>query len=131
MKRILFLLLPFCLLLPSLSDAKESSTQTLTGEYKWSRSNSDPGEIKAIFTPTGPDEWQVAFHFDFRGNAWIFSGTAKGSLQEGALSGEVQDESKGRTFTFTGKVREGIFEGTHAEIEDGYPEATGSMTLGS
>ncbi len=114
---------------PASAEEAEAGSRTLTGEYIWSSSNRGPGELKAVFTPNGPDQWQVDFHFDWRGTPRVFSGEATGSLDGGKLEGEVRNSSKQRTFTFQGKVADGVFEGTHAEIEDGYPEKTGTMTL--
>jgi hypothetical protein len=41
----------------------------------------------------------------------------------------VQNEGKGRTFTFTGSFTDGTFSGTHAEVENGKPFDTGTLTL--
>jgi hypothetical protein len=107
----------------------EDSTKTLTGTFVWTHKDGK-GDLEAIFTPTGEATWNVDFHFDFRG-PHTYSGTAKGSLSEGPLSGTVQNESKERTWTFTGSFEGGTFKGTHAEIVDGKEQATGTLTLGA
>jgi hypothetical protein len=66
----------------------------------------------------------------FRGENHTYSGTAEGSLAEGALSGTVQNEKKERTWTFSGSFEAGAFRGTHAEIVDGKEQPTGTLTLG-
>ena len=104
-------------------------TATLTGEYQWDQGGSS-GELRAEFTSTGENTWDVSFHFDFRGKGHIYEGTAEGSLTDGSLEGEVKNENRRRTFTFTGTTAGGQFEGTHAELEDGKPFDTGTLTLG-
>jgi len=115
---------------PAGSDAgAEDSTKTLHGKFVWSVKDGS-GNLEAVFTPTGEATWSVDFHFNFRGDDHTYSGTAEGSLSEGALSGTVQNESKGRTWTFTGSFEDGAFSGTHAEIVDGKAQPTGTLTLG-
>jgi hypothetical protein len=101
--------------------------RTLTGEYDWGGRKS--GDLEAVFTATGEDTWNVSFHFTFRDQPHVFSGTASGSLTEGQLRGEVFDDRKKRTFTFEGQVKDGKFEGSHAEIEGDRVQNTGTMTL--
>ncbi len=102
--------------------------RTLKGGFVWSQS-SKGGDLEAVFTPTGEAAWDVAFHFEFRGKH-VYSGTAEGSLTAGELSGKVFNEEKNRAFTFRGRFENGTFRGTHAEIEDGQEEPTGTLTLG-
>ncbi len=119
------------LLLPAFSgpiDADDSTT--LTGEYIWNRQDV-PSEIEAVFTPAGESKWDVSFHFDFRNEGHIYTGTAEGSLTEGPLKGEVKNENKKRTFIFSGKFTDGVFEGTHAEMRDGKELDTGVIKLSS
>ena len=101
---------------------------TMKGEFLWSRRDT-AGELEAIFTPTGDGTWDVAFHFTFRERPHVYAGTAKGRLSEGELEGTVQNESKERTFTFRGTVRDGKFEGQHAEIAGGEEQETGTLSL--
>ena len=101
---------------------------TLEGEFVWNARGS-AGDLEAVFTPTGEDTWNVDFHFEFRGSAHTYSGSAEGSLSEGALKGEVQNENKERNFTFEGKFNDGEFNGRHSEIKGGRAQSTGSLTL--
>jgi len=103
---------------------------TLTGEFVWTQRDNS-GSLEAVFTPAGEGEWEVAFHFDFRGTGHVYSGTAKGSLSEGELSGEVRNENKKRTFVFGGEFKDGVFNGTHAETTGDRKQETGTLTLGS
>ena len=100
----------------------------MSGEYLWTQGGSD-GPLDVIFTPTGDGEWDVAFHFTFRGKEHTYEGTASGSLSEGDLSGTVQNESKKRTFTFAGSFADGVFSGTHAETTAGREAETGTISF--
>ena len=108
--------------------AGAADTQTLHGGFVWDDGGAS-GKLESIFTPTGAGEWKVSFRFRFRGEAHVYTGTARGSLSDGALEGKVLNDGKRRTFTFSGSFEDGVFHGTHAEIEDGRAYATGSLTL--
>jgi hypothetical protein len=130
MKKTALFLAALALLMTFGGTATAEETTTLTGEYQWNhRDNS--GDLKAEFTSTGDGTWDVSFFFKFRGEAHVYSGTAEGSLSSGKLSGTVKNEGKRRTFTFTGSFQDGTFSGTHAEVEDGKPFDTGTLTLKS
>ena len=131
MKRTVLLCVATALLLlvPAGSALAEGDTHTLTGEYHWTERGAK-GELEAIFTPTGKGTWDVSFNFEFRGRAHTYSGTAEGSLTEGALSGTVLNDDKRRTFKFSGAFEDGTFSGTHSEMRDNGEAATGSMSLG-
>ncbi|MCP3979131.1 MAG: hypothetical protein GY716_07335 [bacterium] len=102
---------------------------TLNGEFNWTQRGTK-GELEAVFTPTGENSWDVAFHFEFRGEPHIYAGTAEGNLKKGRLKGSVKNDNKKRTFTFDGKVKDGVFQGTHAETTGGKPIDTGTLKLG-
>ena len=133
MKRIALLLVGvFLLTAPAgvalAADAESEGSQKLTGEYHWTKRDKR-GALEAIFTPDGENKWAVAFHFNFRDKPHIYEGVAKGSLSDGALSGEVKNEDKKRTFTFTGSFQGGTFSGSHAEIREDGTRETGTLTL--
>ena len=109
--------------------ADAAGEQTLTGSYRWN--NGHPDDLKAIFTATGEDRWDVAFHFRFRGSPEVFSGTARGSLSQGKLEGRVKNRNGrgSRTFTFRGEFEDGTFRGTHAEVFGRRESSTGTLTL--
>ena len=104
------------------------SSRTLTGEYV-SSFETGKQSLRAEFTPTGTEEWEVIFYFKFHGKKHSYEGTAEGSLDAGELSGTVTNENGRRTFTFQGKFRDGEFRGTHAEIKRTGERRTGSLTL--
>lgn len=107
--------------------AADEST-TLTGEYIWENRDTK-GDLEAVFTPTGEGTWDVSFHFDFSDKPHTYTGTAEGSLTEGALSGEVRNEDKKRVFRFAGAFEDGTFRGDHEETTEGRERRTGTMTL--
>jgi hypothetical protein len=108
--------------------AHGDEARTLKGEYVWTKGG-ESGDLQAVFTPTGQDSWDVAFHFTFKGDPHVYSGSAQGPLSAGDLAGKVQNENKRRTFTFEGRVENGVFKGTHSEVEDGKETDTGTLTL--
>lgn len=124
--------LPFAavLLLLPLSDVGADAVErrTLKGKYVWDQGAS--GDLRAVFTATGPEEWEVDFHFRFRGRGHVYRGTAVGNLSDGKLEGRVRNENERRTFTFDGEFSsDGTFRGSHAEITGGRPQRTGTLTL--
>ena len=81
------------------------------------------------FFPTDDENtWKVEFRFDFHG-PHLYTGTAKGNLEEGELSGEVESDQRKRTFVFTGSIEDGQFSGTHTETTKGREKDTGTMKL--
>ena len=129
MRRTALLLVAMAALLtvPGTS-ALATDTTTLHGEFVWDDGGTE-GKLDSTFTPTGPDVWDVSFRFHFRGRDHVYAGTARGSLSDGALEGKVRNDSKRRTFTFSGSFEDGVFRGRHAEIEDGRAHSTGTLTL--
>ena len=130
MKKILQLLATLLLLATLGGVATAEESRTLTGQFVWNQMGKT-GNLKAVFTPIEKGKWDVSFHFKFRGGSHTYSGTAEGSLSSGDLHGTVKNESKRRTFTFTGTIQDGRFSGTHAEVEDGRRQSTGTLTLAS
>jgi len=127
-KPLLLLAVVLAVLAAPHADVRAEGSQTLTGEFYWTGGGNE-GDLEAVFTATGDDRWDVAFYFEFRGRPRTYTGTAKGSLTEGALEGTVFNENKGRTFTFSGKFKNGKFRGTHQEIGSGRTTDTGTLTL--
>ena len=103
--------------------------KTMTGTYVWNSNPQEPGDLRVEFSPKDKGQWEVAFHFTFRGNKHVYSGTAKGDLENGALEGTVKNEGKNRTFTFEGTSTSGQFAGTHAETSGGGERKTGTLKL--
>ena len=90
------------------------------------------GDLKAVFTPTGEGEWDVAFHFDWEDGPHVYKGTAKGDITAGEFGGEVENDNPERqaTFRFRGSFEDGKFLGTHGSLQkDGTLRDTGTMSL--
>ena len=129
MKQVVLALVALALVFAVPALASDAEPQTLEGQYQWNRME-EPGDIKAVFTPTGDGQWEVSFYFEFREEDHIYSGTATGSLSAGDLTGEVMSDGENpRPFKFEGKVVDGVFEGTHGTTGDDAQE-TGTMKLG-
>lgn len=109
--------------------AGEPTTTTFTGSYIWTRPEAKEGDLKAVFTTKGDGVYEVSFYFVFEGVDHVYSGTAKGSLKNGKLAGEVKDEKKEHTFTFAGMCKEGAFSGTHHVLNEKGENKTGTLTL--
>lgn len=124
----LLLLLPALVVLQATPSHAAPAPETLRGEYTTWDGFGD-GKLEVVFTPTGSNQWTVAFHFTFDGQAHVYNGTAQGSLTEGELKGRVFNESRSRTFTFKGSFKDGTFSGTHSELDDGEENEMGLLTL--
>ncbi|MEO1366243.1 MAG: hypothetical protein AAFX50_03625 [Acidobacteriota bacterium] len=129
MKRATFVI---CLLVATLlafgasAEDTASADKTLIGEYHWNQGYS--GDLKAVFTPEGENQWKVSFYFDFRNEARVYTGTVTGSM-DGELEGTVNNENKKRTFVFKGAFEDGVFQGDHNETTPGRDRRTGTLTL--
>ena len=112
------------------STAFAAEPRTFTGSYIAGDSEyPDQGNLRAVFTPTDEGAWDVVFDFDFQGEDYTFTGICEGSLDAGLLFGTVQNASGRRTFVFRGDFTDGVFRGTHAEMEYGGETPTGTMML--
>lgn len=100
---------------------------TMEGDYIWTRSPDESGSVRVVFSNPSEGSFDVAFYFKFRGEDHVYSGKAMGNLENGALKGEVQNESKNRTFNFEGATKEGAFSGTHSESRKGKVIDTGTI----
>ncbi len=108
------------------------SERVLVGTYT-APDLGEPGPIRAVFSPSGETDggeiWSVVFTVTFDTAEYIFRGTAEGGLDQGELSGEVENESGSESYMFRGRHREGAFHATHAETTGGFMSQTGRMTL--
>ena len=125
-KAALWFLVTVALVVASTVAAKET---VMKGEYNWTQRGSSD-DLRAVFTATGDEQWDVAFHFKFRGRKHTYKGTSTGSLGEGGeMAGTVKTEDKKRTFSFEGSVRNGTMTGTHYEVFRKGKQKTGTLTL--
>ncbi len=110
--------------------ASAAEEKTLLGEYLWD-ANSSRGDLEATFTPDGKGNWRVVFNATVGGEVYIYQGTAKGSLADGGLKGEVTSESRRQTYLFKGATRKGEFQGTHSQMSGGSEQVLGTLTFGA
>ena len=119
--------LSVALLVAVSAGVSDDGKRTLKGDYQWTGGKS--GDLTAYFFPTEEtNRWKVEFRFDFHG-PHLYTGTAKGSLDKGELSGKVVSDQRKRTFVFSGSFEDGKFSGTHSETTQGREKDTGTMTL--
>ena len=104
---------------------------TLNGQFVWERGDGEiPGDLKAVFTPSGENSWDVMFHFEWEEEMRAWAGSASGSLKSGELEGEgVEERDRERTFHFRGSVEDGVFTGEHGGMRDGEWRKSGTLTL--
>ena len=123
----------FAVLVLAILATQAGEPVTLAGEFVWQRTDGNhDGEVEAIFTPTAPGTWDVAFHFEWEDGPHVYQGTATGDLSTGTLAGEVENDNPDRkgTFRFTGMFEDGKFSGTHGVLqEDGTLRDTGTIRL--
>ncbi|NRA37630.1 MAG: hypothetical protein HRU15_05780 [Planctomycetes bacterium] len=119
-------------------ESAEKKSVHMEGTFVWKTRKKDTHDVKATLTET--DEkgvYDVRFDFTWKNKGdQVYTGTAKGSVTEGVLAGEVNDggEKRLRTFTFTGESVDGVFTATHKETttkpgKASKPRDTGTMTL--
>lgn len=111
-----------------------SDDVVLGGSFVWNSDDGDhKGDLKAVFSPKGDgkDDWSVSFYFQWEESPHIWSGTAKGSLSEGALEGEVESDGERKsTFRFSGSFENGVFNGKHSTLtQEGETRELGTLKL--
>ena len=133
MKRAALLAVAFGVLATTSVPVLAAGDVTLEGSFVWARDDGDrTGDLKAVFTPTGKNEWTVAFHFDWENKPHVYKGTARGSLSKGTLEGDVDNDNEEHpaSFKFSGDFKRGTFNGTHGHInKEGELKDTGTLTL--
>ncbi len=116
------------LLLAAVGAVSAGDPTTLEGSFLW-KDKDITGDLKAVFTETGANTYDVAFHFMWEEKPRVWEGTAEGNLNKGKLSGTILDEKKENTFSFSGKAKRGVFKGTHFSHRGEEPREMGTLTL--
>lgn len=133
MKRIAPLLCSFFVLALALAGtAIADETVTLEGSFVWARDDGDvTGDLTAVMTAAGEDEWNVAFHFIWEEEPTVYRGRATGALGNGTLAGSAKSgDERDLSFRFSGEFENGTFQGTHSFVmDDGSLRQGGSLTL--
>ena len=124
------LLLSFIFGLAPFLAAEEKQEVTMTGSFVWNKKENKTHELKGVFTQTGENSWKVVWHFKWGKKEHVYTGTAKGNLKTGKLTGEAVNEGGKRSWTFEGEFdKDGLFKGTHQETTKRRAGPTGSFQL--
>ena len=59
-----------CFSVPMAGTETEGETETLNGHFVWNNRGTK-GDLEAVFSATGEGQWDVAFHFSFRGKPHV------------------------------------------------------------
>jgi arabinogalactan endo-1,4-beta-galactosidase len=123
-------LCPFVTSMPDHDTIKpdESKETVLTGTFVWKGSKPPkPTALKAVLTASGTSEWTAVYSFSWGGNK-TWTGTVKGDLKNGKVSGDTSGEG-GRTFVFDGTAKDGVLTFDCAETTKGAHthQATGTL----
>ena len=86
---------------------------TMKGTYKSIKYGSGP--LTGKFTETKSGEYDAVFEFVWKKKNFTYTGTVKGNLFKGKVSGIIFNETKKRRFLFEGKVSKGKIKGTQWE----------------
>lgn len=100
---------------------------TLNGTYTWNGKPRETVALKADLKPTGNGEWRAVYTFMSGTTKKTWTGTVKGDLKNGEVSGTGGGD--GRTFVFTGTSRDGVITFNHFETTGGRRVATGPGML--
>ena len=133
MRRIGHLMLCLAMCLTALGGTIAGNTVMLEGGFIWHRPEGNlDGKLKAVFTSTGANRWDVSFRFKWDDKPHVWTGTAEGDLKSGNLSGEVvSDDDQKTEFQFDGTFDGGEYNGTHAQVrKNGGLRETGTLSLG-
>lgn len=109
------LLISFCMG-PSPASGQEI---TLTGSYTWGRST---GSLKVVLHPVGPNEWRAVYTYEGRRGGGRYTGTLRGDLQDGDVTGTANRKE----FRIEGTARNGVI--TFKHYRRGDYEGTGKLT---
>ena len=87
--------------------AFSAETSNWEGTFFWSKRKKQVENITAAFEKDGKD-WKATFTFKWGGKDHIYTGTAKGNMKSGNLTGKINsDDKRVRSFTFKGKIKDG------------------------
>ena len=107
-----------------------SKDVALKGSFVWSSQKNAAHDLKAQLTSTGTNEWSAVWLFDWGGKPTKFTGTVKGNLKNGDVSGTGDTPDKRRHWTFTGQAKNGVITFEHYEEHAGKPHnSTGTGEL--
>lgn len=118
--------------LGSLNAADSTDPTTLTGQFIWNKQQDKPRELKAVFTPDGPQKWKAVYTFlnpVAKDQPVTYTGTVTGDLQNGQINGTSIAEGGKRTFELQGTAEKGVLTFTHSETTNHRVTPTGTGVL--
>lgn len=116
-----------------LLDIKADSTPmpagdvTLNGTFTTSYKRGQDIPLKVVLKPTGPGEWSAVYNFAWNGAPKTYTGTVKGDLKNGDVSGTGSGDNK--KFVWEGKSQNGVVTFNHFELAGDRRSPTGSATM--
>jgi len=92
---------------------------TLRGTFAWANEPAQKHELRANLTATGTNEWQAVWDFNWKQHPLTFTGSLKGDLHNGPVTGTGNTVDGKRHFSFDGTAKDGAIEVVHYEITHG------------
>jgi len=94
----------------------KSGETLLSGTFTWAQKPNEIHNIYVVLTPSGSNsEWNAVYLFKWSKKDTTFTGTVKGNLQNGTLSGDATPSDKKRVFHFDGTAKSGVINYTSSE----------------
>lgn len=104
-----------------------SAVLILSGFYEWNYEKVKR-DVNARLEANGKNTWQVMFSFGIGSKNYQFEGSLEGDLSQ-TLIGQVQDESRKRTWRLKLEFLKEHYLGTHTELNEDSEDETGWIWL--
>jgi hypothetical protein len=101
----------------------------LTGSFYRGNDTKATHPLKATLTPDGADQWKVVYDFTWGNKPHQYTGTIKGNLKNGAISGSGANEGGKRTWEIQGTAKDGEITFDHWETSGGKRARSGGAML--
>ena len=104
------------LLVSGLSAASTETNLTLRGTFTWSNEGNQKHDLHAKLTPSGTNEWKAVWDFKWKERPMTFTGSVKGNLRNGPITGTGDMGDGKRRFSLEGTAKEGAITFEHYEV---------------
>jgi len=104
------------LLVSGLSAASTETNLTLRGTFTWSNEGNQKHDLHAKLTPSGTNEWKAVWDFKWKERPLTFTGSVKGNLRNGLITGTGDMGDGKRRFSLEGTAKEGAITFEHYEV---------------
>jgi len=104
------------LLVSGLSAASTETNLTLRGTFTWSNEGNQKHDLHAKLTPSGTNEWKAVWDFKWKERPLTFTGSVKGNLRNGPITGTGDMGDGKRRFSLEGTAKEGAITFEHYEV---------------